>query len=110
MSREEEGTAMIDVVVTPAGRGKYRYTARDGTGATVDGISGLSATPLLAAARKALAAGTPASAGLSMRHEGSAIVSFRTTVGIAAGLTVEETSSGPRFRSFREFWQDEANR
>jgi hypothetical protein len=39
-----------------------------------------------------------------MTHEGSDVVSIRTTVGAAAALVVEETDSrGPTFRKYRPF-------
>ena len=44
--------------------------------------------------------GTP----ITMSHEGSCIVSLRSTVGQAARLSVEESErSGPRFVRYRPF-------
>jgi len=61
-------------------------------------------TPLLNAARVLLASGTAPETPLTMIHEGSDVVSIRTTVGAAAGLVVEETENrGPSFRKHRPF-------
>ena len=41
---------------------------------------------------------------ITLGHEGSAIVSLRSTIGQAARLTVEESeTSGPRFVRYRPF-------
>jgi len=41
---------------------------------------------------------------ITMSHEGSCIVSLRSTIGQAARLTVEESdTSGPRFVPYRPF-------
>jgi hypothetical protein len=51
-----------------------------------------SAQPLLDGARALLAAGCDPSAALVMRREGSDLDALRTRVGVAAGLTVDETN------------------
>ena len=51
-----------------------------------------SAQPLLDGARALLAAGCDPSAPLVMRREGSDLDALRTRVGVAAGLTVDETN------------------
>jgi len=51
-----------------------------------------SAQPLLDGARALLAAGCDPSARLVMRREGSDLDALRTRVGVAAGLTVDETN------------------
>ena len=48
--------------------------------------------PLLDGARALLAAGCDPSARLVMRREGSDLDALRTRVGVAAGLTVDETN------------------
>jgi hypothetical protein len=52
----------------------------------------ISPQPLLDGARALLAAGCAPSAGLVMRREGSDLDALRTRVGVAAGLTVDETN------------------
>jgi hypothetical protein len=75
------------IVVRPLGRGRYaalldrRELCR-------------SSTPFFAAARRLLAQGHDPSMLLTMSHEGSAIVSMRSTIGRAAGLTIEELQKG----------------
>ncbi|QRM28685.1 hypothetical protein [Microvirga sp. VF16] len=51
-----------------------------------------SSTPFFAAARQLLAQGRDPSTPLSMRHEGSAIVALRSTIGKAARLTIQESA------------------
>ncbi len=51
-----------------------------------------SAQPLLDGARALLAMGCDPSAGLVMRRAGSDLDALRTRVGVAAGLTVDETN------------------
>jgi hypothetical protein len=51
-----------------------------------------SAQPLLDGARALLAMGCDPSAALVMRREGSDLDALRTRVGVAAGLTVDETN------------------
>ena len=51
-----------------------------------------SAQPLLDGARALLAKGCDPSAALVMRREGSNLDALRTRVGVAAGLTVDETN------------------
>lgn len=57
---------------------------------------GVSRTPLLSAARKLLARGIEPATELEMLRRGSETVAMRTTVGVAARLTVKE-SAAPRF-------------
>jgi hypothetical protein len=51
-----------------------------------------SAQPLLDGARELLARGCDPSSSLVMRREGSTLDALRTRVGVAAGLTVDETN------------------
>jgi hypothetical protein len=51
------------------------------------------AQPLLDGARRLLAEGCDPSARLVMRREGSELDALRTRVGVAAGLTVDETNT-----------------
>ena len=59
--------------------------------------------PLLDVARVLLAEGIPPDPRIAMQHKGSATIAMTSTVGVAAKLTVEEESDGPRFRKWRPF-------
>jgi hypothetical protein len=60
--------------------------------------------PLLDAARVLIAEGHHPSAPIVMRHDGSGVDSFRTTLGKAASLTVEEDAvRGPRLKRWKAF-------
>jgi hypothetical protein len=81
-----------------AARGQpYRYTI---PGA---GISAISSTPLLDGCRRLLDTGVDPETPVSLVWGDSDIVSMTTTVGQGAGLTVAETSTGPRFHKYVEF-------
>jgi hypothetical protein len=58
-------------------------------------------TPLLAGARVLLADGVAPNTVLHMRHTGSDMVALSSTVGAAAGLTVHEGHTPPRFTRFQ---------
>lgn len=59
-------------------------------------------TPFYSAARVLLDEGVSPDTVLTMRHEGSSIVSMRSTIGEAARLTVtEEDKKGLRVRKYR---------
>lgn len=61
-----------------------------------------SSTPFYSAARALLDEGVSPDTVLTMRHDGSSIVSLRSTVGQAAKLTVvEEDKKGLRVRKYR---------
>lgn len=60
-----------------------------------------SATPFCDASRALLAEGVSPDAVIEMRHEGSSTLALRSTVGVAAKLTVEE-GRRPYFRRHRE--------
>jgi hypothetical protein len=77
----------LRLVVRPVGRGSYA--------ALLDGQELCrSSTPFFAAARVLLAQGHDPSRLLTMRHDGSATISMRATIGRAAGLTVDEPPKG----------------
>jgi hypothetical protein len=78
-------------------RNGQRYEAR------LDGkVIAVSRAPFFAAARALLAQGHHPETVLAMTHEGSATVSLRGTIGVAAKLTVLETAtSGPRLARYR---------
>jgi hypothetical protein len=61
-----------------------------------------SATPFVEAARVLLAEGVPPATPLVMRHAGENYDALRSTVGVAAKLTVKDATNGrPAFRSHR---------
>jgi hypothetical protein len=63
----------------------------------------VSRTPLLGAARVLIERGVDPATELDMKHQGSDVVSFRTTVGIASALSVSEPDKGPpHFEPYRE--------
>jgi hypothetical protein len=69
--------------------------------ASVDGeVLGVFRTPMLSSARILLERGASPDDQLTMSHAGSATVAMRSTVGVAAKLTVKEDNSGPRFRPY----------
>lgn len=59
--------------------------------------------PFFAAARVLKARGVADEVPLVMRHAGSDEVSLRSTVGKAAGLTVEDGNGGTRVRPYRPY-------
>jgi hypothetical protein len=94
---------MIEVVIIEPGprsasRGQpWRYTVPG------HGISAVSHVPLLDGCRRLLDAGVDPEAPVSMVWGDSDIVSMITTVGVAAGLSVSETQTGPRFHRYVPF-------
>ena len=59
-------------------------------------------TPLLTSARILQAEGIPGNTPITMTHEGSTIISMRSTVRKAARLIVVETDDeGPKFKRYR---------
>jgi len=91
---------MIEVIVSPLPRARYRMT--------IDGRDyGTSNTPLFTAARLLLNEGHDPETILQMRHDGSSIPSMKGRIGRLAGLTViEDEKRGPRFGSYRPFSRD----
>jgi len=87
----------IHVSISPARGGRYHARVQDRHLCT-------SRTPFFAAARVLMAEGIDPETPITLGHEGSAIVSLRSTIGQAARLTVEESErSGPRFVPYRPF-------
>jgi hypothetical protein len=99
-------TASIILTVSPALNpdGTHAYSGRgqlfDGA---VDGreIVTRSTQPLLDGARALLAEGIDPRTRIVMRHTGSDTDALRSTVGAAAGLTVEEGESVPRVKRWK---------
>jgi hypothetical protein len=64
----------------------------------------ISHQPLLDAARILAGEGADPATRITMRHEAAAYDALRSTVGVAAGLTVRETETdGPRFVRWKPF-------
>ena len=85
----------MNITIRPLGRG--RFAASFGQRLLCE-----SKTPLLTAARILQAEGMHDDTPISMTHDGSSAVSMMTTVGRAASLIVEETSTrGPRLKTYR---------
>jgi hypothetical protein len=92
---------MLEITVRPVGQRNGRYTpgfqAFHGQRLICE-----SRTPLLSASRVLLTEGVNPETPITMNHQGSDVVSMRSTVGIAAGLTViEKDSEAPRFAQYR---------
>jgi hypothetical protein len=77
----------LHIMVRPVGRGRYAAHLDDRELCR-------SETPFFSAARVLLAQGYDPSTVLAMSHEGSATVAIRSTIGRAAGLTVDEPPKG----------------
>src|SRR5215207_8126260 len=87
----------IHITISPARGG--RFHARE-----QDRHLCISRTPFFAAARVLMEEGADPETPITMSHEGSCIVSLRSTIGQAERLTVEESErSGPRFVPYRPF-------
>lgn len=85
------------IIISPVGRG--RFDAHLEGGAL---LVAASHQPFLDGCRALLAAGVDPSTIAIMRHAGSATDALRATVGVAAGLTVEDDRFGrPRFVRWR---------
>lgn len=77
----------LRLVVRPVGRGRYA--------ALLDGQEICrTETPFFSAARQLLSQDYDPSMVLAMSHEGSATIAIRSTIGRAAGLTVDEPPKG----------------
>jgi hypothetical protein len=85
----------IILVIKPSGRaGRF-------LGYIGDDLLVTSRQPFLDGARVLLARGYDPGTPYNMRHANSETLSFvTTTIGHAAGLTTNDTGSGPRFRKF----------
>lgn len=85
----------MNITIRPLGRG--RFAASLGQRLLCQ-----SKTPLLSAARILQAEGIPDDTPITMIHEGTSVVSVRSTIGKAASLIVEETNTrGPKFKTYR---------
>jgi hypothetical protein len=83
------------LTVSPQGRGRYDVRLDDRT------ILNSARTPFLSGARKLLDEGVTPETPLAMRYEGSDAIVLRSTVGVAASLTVVETNDkGPYLASY----------
>lgn len=84
----------VEIVIRPKGIDRYL--------ALVEGEAIItSRQPLFAAARILLSRGVDPETIITMRHEGSATISLRSTVGRAAGWRVEEPDRGGlRYRRY----------
>ena len=89
----------IAVVVAPTPRRTGRYKARLGQTGMV--LCKSSTKPFLDAARKLMDLGFDPTTILLMRHAGSETECLRSTIGVAAALTVEDTDYAPRFRPWK---------
>jgi hypothetical protein len=87
-STERRVSALIDLVLAPAGAGKFR--AMVGSAA----ITRPTRQPLLDGARALLALGYAPETRIAARHAGSTIVTVRSTVGEAARWTIEDADRG----------------
>jgi hypothetical protein len=87
----------MEIVVRPSLSGRGRFEA-----VYAGEVLAVSRTPFLSAARELQRRGVREDADLIMRHEGSAVVAMRSTVGAAARLSVYEPDCGMiRFGSYR---------
>jgi hypothetical protein len=86
---------IVDIII--------RLTRRDSFDAFYNGVKLChSRSPALSAARKLKALGFDDKTVITMKHEGSSIISLTTTVGAAARLRVYEPDNGPiRLREYR---------
>jgi hypothetical protein len=85
----------MNITIRPLGRGRFAASLGQR-------LLCRSKTPLLTAARILQAEGIPDDTPISMTHEGSSVVSMKSTVGKAASLIVEETDArGPKFKTYR---------
>ena len=93
---------MIQIIVSTEPRRPNSRRSRFIARLAVDGrVLGAFSTPLCGAARVLASEGVPADTVLQMRHAGSDVVALAATVGVAAGLTVEE--EGLRFVKWHPF-------
>jgi hypothetical protein len=97
---------LIDIVVSPEPRNPSNPPAQCRFVAAIGGrVLGAFSAPLCGSARVLLAEGIAPETCLRMRHAGSEVVALTTTVGVAAGLRVDEGvgSGAPRFAKWRPF-------
>ncbi|MGO4334919.1 hypothetical protein AB4037_08390 [Labrys sp. KB_33_2] len=89
----------ITIITTPAKAGRFH--------ASISGRHvGTFRTPLLSAARALLRDGVDPSTAITLLHSGATFDALRSTVGVAAKLTVKEDDAGrqlPHFVPYRAF-------
>ena len=83
----------IHITISPVRRGRFHARVQDRHLCT-------SRTPFFAAARVLMEEGADPETPITMSHEGSCIVSLRSTIGQAARLTVEESEKSYQRPSF----------
>jgi hypothetical protein len=99
--------AQLVIVVTPvSGRAGVFAASLEGT----QTVLCKSRTPLLEAARVLIAAGYHPRIRLKMRHCGAEHFALEAKLGDAAGLVVEESAHGPKFRCWRKVGANAAER
>jgi hypothetical protein len=79
---------MIEIIMTPAGPGKYRVMVGSMT------ITRPTRQPLFDGARALLALGYDPAGAVTARHAGSDTIAMRSTIGEAAHWTIEEADRG----------------
>ena len=85
---------LLEIIVQPIGsRGRYEAFHKGR-------LLAISRTPFLSAARKLQKEGVPDATPIAMRHASSCFIALTSTVGAAAGLTVNERR--PAFRPLPE--------
>ncbi len=87
----------MHITIVPVGRGRFAASIEGRT------LPDYSTDPFLDAARLLLSEGVSPDEELTMSHQGSTIVSLRSTVGKAAKLTVVEGDRGTLFAKYRPF-------
>jgi len=92
----EHATMTINIIVRSLGDGHFRpYVGSRPLGRATS-------TPFYSAARVLLSEGVSPDTVITMQHEGSSIISLRSTIGKAARLTVtEEDRKGLRIKEYR---------
>lgn len=88
---------MFEIIARSKGNGRFA--------AVVNGevVVPSTTTPLFAAARVLADRGHSDETELVLKHEGSSVVSMRSTIGRSKVLTVRERPSGPVFSKFIPF-------
>ena len=89
----------IEITITPTNRHRHHYDAYIGST-----LLCTSRIPFFDGARVLLSKGYDPNTPLTMRHQGSALVSLRSTIGSAAKLTVVENGrDGPVFGAYEPY-------
>jgi hypothetical protein len=88
---------MFEIEITPTTGGRFKAYVETRL------LVKSSRTPFLAAARVLANEGAQPDTKIQMRHRGSQTVSLISTIGVAAKLTVDESSKGgaPRFKKWQ---------